>query len=282
MAKHPKYNWIPTYLTEKQFNSFILPHLSRGTRGPQKKLPFYRIFNYIMRVLSTGMKWEDLEIAKAPDGEPELHHTNIFKAFQGWVSAKCFEGIFESSVLRLIKYRLLDCSVLHGDGTNHSAKKGGDNIGYNGHKKIKGDKVVALCDRNVNVIAPFVSAPGNKNECTLLMTCLEKLKQMSDAVGLSLYKTVISLDGIYNSKANRKAIFNRKMVPNINLRACDKKRSGRKQNFDKAIYQERFRTIERLFAWEDKFKRVVSRLERDSNHFYAFKTLAYTLINTIP
>jgi hypothetical protein len=39
-------------------------------------------------------------------------------------------------------------TIIHGDGTTTAAKKGGDNIGFNGHKKIKGDKVVAFCDRN--------------------------------------------------------------------------------------------------------------------------------------
>jgi len=29
----------------------------------------------------------------------------------------------------------LDTSVIHGDGTTTSAKKGGDNIGYSGHKQ---------------------------------------------------------------------------------------------------------------------------------------------------
>ena len=57
--------------------------------------------------------------------------------------------------------------LLHGDGTNHAAKKGGDNLGFNAHKRIKGDKVVVVCDRNVNVIAPFIEAPGNRNEAIL-------------------------------------------------------------------------------------------------------------------
>jgi hypothetical protein len=41
----------------------------------------------------------------------------------------------------------------------------------------------------------------------------------------------------------------------------------------------RFRTIERVFAWEDKFRRLLLRFERISGVHYAFKTLAYTMIN---
>jgi hypothetical protein len=36
----------------------------------------------------------------------------------------------------------LDLSILHGDGTNTVAKKGGDGIGYSGHKHQKGEKII--------------------------------------------------------------------------------------------------------------------------------------------
>jgi hypothetical protein len=34
-----------------------------------------------------------------------------------------------------------------------------------------------------------------------------------------------------------------------------------------------------VFAWEDKFRRLLLRFERVSQVHYAFKTLAYTLTN---
>jgi len=54
---------------------------------------------------------------------------------------------------------------------------------------------------------------------------------------------------------------------------------GRKPLFAPAIYQERFFTIERVFAWEDKFRRLLLRFERISQLHYALKSLAYTMIN---
>ena len=44
-------------------------------------------------------------------------------------------------------------------------------------------------------------------------------------------------------------------------------------------FKERFDTIERVFGWEDKFRRLLLRFERLSQLDYAFKTLAYTMIN---
>jgi len=46
-----------------------------------------------------------------------------------------------------------------------------------------------------------------------------------------------------------------------------------------AIFKERFHTIERVFGWEDKFRRLLLRFDRLSQLHYAFKTLAYTMIN---
>ena len=49
--------------------------------------------------------------------------------------------------------------------------------------------------------------------------------------------------------------------------------------FRPAIFKERFNTIERVFGWEDKFRRLLLRFERISELHYAFKTLAYAMIN---
>jgi hypothetical protein len=93
---------------------------------------------------------------------------------------------------------------------------------------------------------------------------------------MDLRDTVVSLDGVYDCRANCKAIFNRGMVPNINPNPRGRKRTkrGRKALFDLAIFKERFRTIERVFAWEDKFRRLLLRFDRISQLHYAFKTMA--------
>ena len=146
---------------------------------------------------------------------------------------------------------------------------------------MKGDKVVAFCDRGCNVIAPFISAPGNRNESPLLRDALPRLTQMARAIGMDLQGATVSLDGIYDCRADRKAIFNRGMIPNIpeNVRGRKTPKRGRKRYFDAAIFEERFRTIERVFAWEDKSRRLLLRFERISVVHYAFKTLACTMVN---
>ena len=272
---------IPTQMGVRLFEQFVLPHLSIGSRGPAPKLGLLKIFNYILRLLYLGCQWKELPIDKDGEGSPEIHYTRIYNAFRRWEDDGCMDAIFVGSVLKLHEDERLDVTIIHGDGTTTAAKKGGDNIGFNGHKKVKGDKVVAFCDRNCNVIAPFVSAPGNRNESPLLREALPELMHIAREVGMALEGSIVSLDGVYDCRANRKAIFNRGMIPNINpnVRGRKQPKRGQRPLFDPAIFEERFQTIERVFAWEDKFRRLLLRFDRLSRLHYAFKTLAYTMIN---
>ena len=281
MAGSQRGHAIPTQLGLAQFEPFVLPHLSSGRRGPAPKLGLHKIFNYILRLLYMGCQWKELPIQKDGEGRPEIHHTRIYSALRRWDADGCIDAIFTGSVAQLHRDNLLDITVLHGDGTTTAAKKGGDNIGFSGHKKMKGDKVVAFCDRHCNVIAPFVAAPGNRNESLLLREALPEVTRIARSVGMDLHGTIVSLDGVYDCRLNRKAIFNRGMIPNINPNSRGRKRPkrGRKPFFDPAIFDERFHTMERVFAWEDKFRRLLLRFDRLSQLHYAFKTLAYTMIN---
>jgi hypothetical protein len=71
------------------------------------------------------------------------------------------------------------------------------------------------------------------------------------------------------------------MVPNINANPRGRKsaKRGRKPLFNTDIFKERFDTIERVFGWEDKFRRLLLRFERLSQLHYAFETLTYTMID---
>lgn len=119
-----QYNKIPTSLSEKEFNEFVLPHLKAGKRGPKKKLSFFKLFNYILYLMHTGCQWENIPIDKDIGGKREIHYTNIYSAFKFWVKHGCFDRVFEASVARLFQAKMLDISILHGDGTCTAAKKG--------------------------------------------------------------------------------------------------------------------------------------------------------------
>ena len=129
MAKKREYNWIPTHVSPEFFNEFILGLLTKGSRGPKRKLSDFKIFNYILKFLHTGCQWENVPIDKDRNGVPEIHHTCLYKTFRMWGKDSCFESIFTNTVQVLHDRGLLDTSVVHGDGTTTSAKKGATILG---------------------------------------------------------------------------------------------------------------------------------------------------------
>lgn len=114
------YNTLPVRVSQREFNTFILPRLSHGRRGPKPKISYYKIFNYILYVLHTGIQWKQLPVYRN-----EICWSNIYKHHNRWSKDGSYEKLFASSVSFLNSENLLDLSILHGDGSNVVAKKGG-------------------------------------------------------------------------------------------------------------------------------------------------------------
>lgn len=130
------------------------------------------------------------------------------------------------------------------------------------------------------MLSPLTVAPVNRSDMVLLPNGLAQLKQVAHEVGLDLTDAILNLDAGFDSKHNRKCIFNAGMKPNIkeNPRNRQQPKRGRKRFFDEVVYKLRF-TIERVFAWEDKFKRLLLRFETKQIRHLGFKLIAFTLIN---
>jgi transposase len=280
MPEKPATTPIPVQLSESEFTQFILPHLTMPKRGPRCKLGYHRVFNLILWVLYTGMQWKRLPVPKDSQGHAAIHYTTVYRVFARWSGDGSLEDAFIASVGHLSDHNQLDLRVLHSDGTNTVAKKGGDGIGYSGYKHQKGEKVIAIIDNNGYVLAPLPVAPVNEADTVLLPEGLKGLKRVAKLTGLVLEGAYLNLDGGFDSKANRKAIFNAGMIPNIteNPRHRKRPKRGRKRLFNAVMHALRER-VERTFAWEDKFKRLLLRFEHIQQRHYGMKLMAYTLIN---
>jgi transposase len=130
------------------------------------------------------------------------------------------------------------------------------------------------------VLAPVPVAPVNETDMVLFPEGLQALKKVAKEVGLDLKGAYLNLDGGFDSARNRKCIFNAGLIPNIKENPRNRKRPkcGRKRLFNATIHALRL-CVERTFAWEDKFKRLLLRFERIQQRHYGMKLLAYTLIN---
>ena len=124
-AKHPDITPMPVPLAETEFNDFIFPHLSRPKRGPKCQIGYHRLLNLIVWVLYTGMPWQCWPVPHAPEGKPAIHSTTVYKVFAKWADDGSLWQAFVASVRHLAAEQQLALHVLHGDGTNTVAKKGG-------------------------------------------------------------------------------------------------------------------------------------------------------------
>ncbi|HZM22349.1 MAG TPA: transposase [Anaerolineales bacterium] len=113
------YNQIPTKVSRKDFNRYLDPHLKKPKTGPKPKLSHYKIFNYILYVLHTGIQWDQLKTKRN-----ELHYTNVYKWHNRWAKNGSYQALFEASIIHLHQTEQLDTSILHGDGSNTVVKKG--------------------------------------------------------------------------------------------------------------------------------------------------------------
>jgi hypothetical protein len=124
-------------------------------------------------------------------------------------------------------------------------------------------------------------APVNETDMVLLPESLQALKKVAkEGGGVDLRGAYLNLDGGFDSAHNRKCSFNAGLIPNIKEHPRNRKttKRGRKRFFNEAIHALRMR-VERTFAWEDKFKRLLIRFERIQQRHYGMKLLGYTLIN---
>jgi transposase len=137
-----------------------------------------------------------------------------------------------------------------------------------------------MTDNHGYVLSPLPVAPVNETDMILLPEGLQALKRVAKTVGLTLTGAYLNLDAGFDSTHHRTCMFNAGMIPNITENPRHRKRTkrGRKRFFNAAIHALRTR-VDRTFAWEDTFKRLLLRFKHLQQRHFGMKLLAYTLIN---
>ena len=73
-ARKPLYKRIPVKLLREEFEKFILPDLSMPKRGPRCKIGYWKVVNYILKVLYTSIQWKEVPIEMGTNGKPSPLH----------------------------------------------------------------------------------------------------------------------------------------------------------------------------------------------------------------
>lgn len=139
-------------------------------------------------------------------------------------------------------------------------------------------------DNNGNIVAPLVVSSVNKHDIKLLPESLEKLNDTVNSLLLEVSGSYLTLDSGFASEDNKCLIRNLGFIPIIkpNPRGTKNQDKLEAMNNEFAvvqhIYKERYR-IERSFAWQDTYRKLVIRYEKLQCTHLGFKHLAYALVN---
>lgn len=132
------------------------------------------------------------------------------------------------------------------------------------------------------MIAPLIVRPVNEHDTILLREGVDGLADFASLIGLDLQDSYMTLGSGFDSVYNKWLIRSHDMIPVIkpNRRGTkdEQKLEQMYADFNEPIYQQRFK-IERTFAWQDTYRKLVIRYEKLEATHTGFKYLAYSMIN---
>ena len=137
-----------------------------------------------------------------------------------------------------------------------------------------------MTDKNGAIIATTGIIAGQHNDSYELQQKLKNVFADMKRCGLDYKGAMFNADSSFDTRAARKLLWNRGLIPNIaeNKRNRKHVKRGRKRHFNHEVYKHRF-TSERTFAWIDKFKTLLIRFERKAAHCLGFHHIAFAMIN---
>lgn len=117
--------------------------------------------------------------------------------------------------------------------------------------------------------------PVSKHDSTLFKENLAEMMSRFSEMSVCIPKDcVTNLDPGFDSVANKKACKEHGLTPNIKI---NPRNSGKKATApNPAIYSERY-VNERAFAWEDTYRRLVTRYEVYARNHLALTQMAAAL-----
>ena len=238
------------------------PHIGRPRRDPRG------LFNGVLYVLTTGCTWHDVPANYGVKSTVHRYHLEL-----------CEKGVYQAIFLDLLRsgyeIRKIDISRCSTD-TKDIPQKGGS-TGYDGYKKVKGNKLSALVDWNGLPFACTVS-PANIHDSRLYEPTLEafEIPNVQDR------SAIVSADAAYDAREIRQYNRKRRIKSNIpiNWRSRKHPKRGRPFWFDPELYKERS-AIERFFSWIEAFKKIVPRYERHEHSFMGLIHLACSMIGRV-
>ncbi|WP_370529065.1 IS5 family transposase [Undibacterium sp. KW1] len=249
-------------LTEDQWSVLapLIPESTRRSdgRGRPEVHDNRAVLNGILWILRTGACWADL-----PDRFPS--GSTCFRRFSRWVKDGVLRKILETLARHLEEVGQIDLSECFIDGTFVLAKKGAQKLGKT--KRGKGTKLMVIADATGLPLAVHTSS-ASPHEVTLVEATLD------ETITVGRPKRLIG-DRAYDSDP-LDCLLAKQGVELIAPHKRNRKRAVTQDGRTLRRYKRCWK-VERLFAWPNKFKRVLTPWDRCADRYTSFVHLALSM-----
>ncbi len=261
-------------LTKKFITRYLLPHLNVSHLGRKTKVKRWKIIKAIIHKLKTGTQWREIPIANFAS-PILLSWQSVFYHFNKWSKDGSWKNLW-TNLLRLNK-GTLDMSSVSIDGSHTPAKRGGEEVAYQGRKKCKTTNLLFLTDKTGMPLAISDPVAGNHHDL------FEIKKQLTKIVTDLIFATInpnglfINADAGFDSIHFRQFCESIDCIANVDFNKRNAKNPDYQFLFDEELYTERF-SVERTNAWIDAFKTLLVRFEVTARNWMSFHYLAFSMI----
>lgn len=273
-------------LGKNTIDTWIIPHLTVGSRGFDPTVPIHEIIEAILHRLKTGCQWRELPTKQFFSGTI-LSWNTVFYHYNKWAKSGCWAKIWINILKENRKY--LDLSSVEFDGSHTPCKNGGDAVGYQGRKACKTTNALFMSDNQGVMLAMSTPQEGQHHDVFEIQSLFDEICTMLREAGISLDGLFLNADSGFDSNSFREACEKENIIPNVK---SNSRNSGNKESelapigttiFDELLYEDRT-VIEHANAWIDGFKALLVRFEFSvrnwmSLHFMAFSVIFLRKIN---
>ncbi|MGE6764076.1 IS5 family transposase [Corallococcus interemptor] len=236
------------------------PRLKREDWPGRTPAPSQALRDGILWILRTGARWSELPQVKYPP------YKAVHRWFQEWVKDGTFRAVLRALAVDLKERASFDPEEGFVDAFFASAKKGALCVGKT--KQGKGTKVIAVAD-GACLLLTIGAASASPYETKLLKATLDE--RLVDELP----------ERLIGDKAYDADKLDERLWQERGVKLIASHRRGRKtrtQDGRELRRYRRCRKVERIFAWLQHFRRLVTRYEVKVENFLGFLHLGCILL----
>lgn len=242
-------------ISKDNIQKYILPYLSRAKRG-KTKTNLWEIVNAILYKFRTGVQWRHLPM-KSLIYRSKIKYGAVYYHFRKWTLDGSWEAA-QQGILR--QYRgLVDMSVCQLDGTHTPAKRGGNQVSYQGWKKVKTTNTLWLTSLSGLPLGFTSPLKGNHHDVFNCENRMNLLAQRLEKSKIQIEGLIVNADAGFDYTPFRRTCETLGLFLNAPIKA-QKNRwlTDSDIYFDEELYKKRY-VVERTNAWMDANRTLLVR-----------------------